>query len=164
MSVSRLRSIACLPLLSASHHNMLTPSLTRPTAGNKAATFPMQLLGWEVDNANTVEFSNHTVSRVCRPALAEPEAARLSSAPPGQRQFCFGKLKILTDPRLLLPSPHTNHVTLITLHVFFDYTTPSARAHGLAPSAVRCFAFLVLRVRVNLFSRLVNTSKSRARG
>ncbi|KAM0754287.1 Bud site selection protein 16 [Meredithblackwellia eburnea MCA 4105] len=30
--------------------------------GNKAATFPLQLLGWEVDQANTVEFSNHTVS------------------------------------------------------------------------------------------------------
>ena len=29
--------------------------------GNKAASFPMQLLGWEVDGANTVEFSNHTV-------------------------------------------------------------------------------------------------------
>lgn len=29
--------------------------------GNKAASFPLQLLGWEVDAANTVEFSNHTV-------------------------------------------------------------------------------------------------------
>merc|ERR1711939_846875 len=28
--------------------------------GNKAATFPLQLLGWEVDQVNTVEFSNHT--------------------------------------------------------------------------------------------------------
>lgn len=31
-------------------------------AGNKSATFPLQLLGWEVDAALTVEFSNHTVS------------------------------------------------------------------------------------------------------
>lgn len=30
-------------------------------SGNKAASFPLQLLGWEVDAANTVEFSNHTV-------------------------------------------------------------------------------------------------------
>ncbi|GAA5974780.1 hypothetical protein JCM11641_007262 [Rhodosporidiobolus odoratus] len=30
--------------------------------GNKAATFPLQLLGWEVDAALTVSFSNHTVS------------------------------------------------------------------------------------------------------
>lgn len=30
-------------------------------SGNKAASFPMQLLGWEVDQVNTVEFSNHTV-------------------------------------------------------------------------------------------------------
>lgn len=28
--------------------------------GNKAATFPLQLLGWEVDAAMTVAFSNHT--------------------------------------------------------------------------------------------------------
>ena len=30
-------------------------------SGNKAASFPLQLLGWEVDQVNTVEFSNHTV-------------------------------------------------------------------------------------------------------
>ncbi|GAA5992921.1 hypothetical protein JCM5350_007802 [Sporobolomyces pararoseus] len=29
--------------------------------GNKAATFPLQLLGWEVDAAMTVAFSNHTI-------------------------------------------------------------------------------------------------------
>lgn len=28
--------------------------------GNRAATFPLQLLGWEVDVVNTVQFSNHT--------------------------------------------------------------------------------------------------------
>ncbi|CDZ98099.1 Pyridoxal/pyridoxine/pyridoxamine kinase [Phaffia rhodozyma] len=28
--------------------------------GNKAATFPLQLLGWNVDVVNTVQFSNHT--------------------------------------------------------------------------------------------------------
>jgi pyridoxine kinase len=27
--------------------------------GNKAATFPLQLLGWDVDAVNTVQFSNH---------------------------------------------------------------------------------------------------------
>ena len=28
--------------------------------GNKAATFPLQFLGWDVDTINTVNFSNHT--------------------------------------------------------------------------------------------------------
>ncbi|CAE6370824.1 unnamed protein product [Rhizoctonia solani] len=28
--------------------------------GNKAATFPLQLLGWDVDAINTVQFSNHS--------------------------------------------------------------------------------------------------------
>ena len=28
--------------------------------GNKAAVFPLQLLGFEVDVVNTVQFSNHT--------------------------------------------------------------------------------------------------------
>jgi pyridoxine kinase len=28
--------------------------------GNKAAVFPLQLLGFEVDNINSVQFSNHT--------------------------------------------------------------------------------------------------------
>lgn len=28
--------------------------------GNKAATFPLQLLGYDVDAINTVQFSNHT--------------------------------------------------------------------------------------------------------
>lgn len=28
--------------------------------GNKSATFPLQLLGFEVDTINTVQFSNHT--------------------------------------------------------------------------------------------------------
>lgn len=31
--------------------------------GNKSASFPLQLLGWDVDQASTVEFSNHTVSQ-----------------------------------------------------------------------------------------------------
>jgi pyridoxine kinase len=28
--------------------------------GNRAATFPLQLLGYDVDTINTVQFSNHT--------------------------------------------------------------------------------------------------------
>lgn len=37
-------------------------SLTDSTrcAGNKSAVFPMQLLGFDVDVLNTVQFSNHT--------------------------------------------------------------------------------------------------------
>ena len=30
------------------------------TTGNRAATFPLQLLGYDVDVVNTVQFSNHT--------------------------------------------------------------------------------------------------------
>jgi pyridoxine kinase len=30
------------------------------TAGNRAATFPLQTLGYDVDAVNTVQFSNHT--------------------------------------------------------------------------------------------------------
>ncbi|GAA6043306.1 hypothetical protein JCM8097_001176 [Rhodosporidiobolus ruineniae] len=54
---------------------MATPNLTQERrvlsiqshvvagyVGNKAATFPLQLLGWEVDAALTVSFSNHTLT------------------------------------------------------------------------------------------------------
>ena len=34
--------------------------LNRPPPGNKAATFPLQFLGFEVDAINSVQFSNHT--------------------------------------------------------------------------------------------------------
>lgn len=30
------------------------------TLGNRSATFPLQLLGWEVDVVNTTQLSNHT--------------------------------------------------------------------------------------------------------
>ncbi|RUP49023.1 Ribokinase-like protein [Jimgerdemannia flammicorona] len=36
------------------------PIMCPPHSGNKAATFPLQTLGYEVDVMNTVEFSNHT--------------------------------------------------------------------------------------------------------
>ncbi len=35
-------------------------SLTLTRTGNRAATFPLQLLGFDVDVVNTVQFSNHT--------------------------------------------------------------------------------------------------------
>uniref|UniRef100_M3XJF6 Pyridoxal kinase n=1 Tax=Latimeria chalumnae TaxID=7897 RepID=M3XJF6_LATCH len=34
--------------------------VVRGYVGNKAATFPLQVLGFEVDTANSVQFSNHT--------------------------------------------------------------------------------------------------------
>ncbi|XP_006812139.1 pyridoxal kinase-like [Saccoglossus kowalevskii] len=34
--------------------------------GNKSATFPMQVLGFEVDAINSVQFSNHTGYNVCK--------------------------------------------------------------------------------------------------
>ena len=49
-------------LISFQHSaELLTRSRAYP--GNKAASFPLQLLGWEVDAALTVSFSNHTVCR-----------------------------------------------------------------------------------------------------
>lgn len=33
---------------------------TSTNVGNRAGTFPSQLLGWDVDAVNTVQFSNHT--------------------------------------------------------------------------------------------------------
>ncbi|GAA6060833.1 hypothetical protein JCM10212_005251 [Sporobolomyces blumeae] len=45
--------------------------------GNKAATFPLQLLGWEVDAAMTVAFSNHTGPRYGRWGGSKFDAAHL---------------------------------------------------------------------------------------
>ncbi|GAA5899804.1 hypothetical protein JCM6882_005439 [Rhodosporidiobolus microsporus] len=45
--------------------------------GNKAATFPLQLLGWEVDAALTVSFSNHTGPRYGRWGGSKFDAAHL---------------------------------------------------------------------------------------
>jgi len=41
---------------------LVPSSLSLLQSGNKAATFPLQLLGWDVDVVNTVQFSNHTGS------------------------------------------------------------------------------------------------------
>lgn len=42
--------------------------VVRGYVGNRAATFPLQVLGFEIDAVNSVQFSNHTgkalVSRV----------------------------------------------------------------------------------------------------
>ncbi|GAA6020657.1 hypothetical protein JCM8202_004529 [Rhodotorula sphaerocarpa] len=45
--------------------------------GNKAAAFPLQLLGWEVDAALTVSFSNHTVRCYGRWGGSKFDAAHL---------------------------------------------------------------------------------------
>ncbi|XP_015670221.1 pyridoxal kinase, partial [Protobothrops mucrosquamatus] len=34
--------------------------VVRGYVGNKAATFPLQVLGFEIDTVNSVQFSNHT--------------------------------------------------------------------------------------------------------
>ncbi|PKI84068.1 pyridoxal kinase [Malassezia vespertilionis] len=43
-------------------HRLLTiqSHVSTGYVGNRAATFPLQLLGWDVDAVNTVQFSNHT--------------------------------------------------------------------------------------------------------
>ncbi|EAX09476.1 pyridoxal kinase [Homo sapiens] len=35
----------------------------RGYVGNRAATFPLQVLGFEIDAVNSVQFSNHTETR-----------------------------------------------------------------------------------------------------
>ncbi|OXB79559.1 UNVERIFIED_CONTAM: hypothetical protein H355_000375 [Colinus virginianus] len=42
--------------------------VVRGYVGNKAATFPLQVLGFEVDTVNSVQFSNHTV---CDPVMGD---------------------------------------------------------------------------------------------
>ncbi|GAA5949027.1 hypothetical protein JCM10213_003194 [Rhodosporidiobolus nylandii] len=72
---------------------MATPNLTQEKrvlsiqshvvagyVGNKAATFPLQLLGWEVDAALTVSFSNHTATDDGAAASLTPRIWRTSSA------------------------------------------------------------------------------------
>ena len=52
-------SVSVYPL--SSHQTpKTTDRLLRPFVGNKAATFPLQTLGFQVDAVNTVQFSNHT--------------------------------------------------------------------------------------------------------
>lgn len=53
--------------------------------GNKSASFPLQLLGWEVDAALTVSFSNHTVrsnSRISRASPGDDDICSLDPASP----------------------------------------------------------------------------------
>uniref|UniRef100_A0A3Q3GFH3 pyridoxal kinase n=1 Tax=Labrus bergylta TaxID=56723 RepID=A0A3Q3GFH3_9LABR len=38
--------------------------VVRGYVGNKSASFPLQVLGFEVDSINSVQFSNHTGLRV----------------------------------------------------------------------------------------------------
>uniref|UniRef100_A0A2K5S1Z2 pyridoxal kinase n=1 Tax=Cebus imitator TaxID=2715852 RepID=A0A2K5S1Z2_CEBIM len=37
--------------------------VVRGYVGNRAATFPLQVLGFEIDAVNSVQFSNHTETR-----------------------------------------------------------------------------------------------------
>ncbi len=46
------------------HSNFVFQCFQSKYLGNKAAVFPLQLLGIEVDVINTVEFSNHTGQRM----------------------------------------------------------------------------------------------------
>ncbi|ODV81390.1 Ribokinase-like protein [Suhomyces tanzawaensis NRRL Y-17324] len=45
--------------------------------GGKAAIFPLQAQGWDVDNINTVNFSNHTGYGSVRGLAADPEELKL---------------------------------------------------------------------------------------
>ncbi|EIM21808.1 Ribokinase-like protein [Wallemia mellicola CBS 633.66] len=45
--------------------------------GNRAATFPLQLLGWEVDAVNTVNFSNHAGYRNFGGTIVTPKDLQL---------------------------------------------------------------------------------------
>ncbi|KAM9343214.1 pyridoxal kinase-like [Pholidichthys leucotaenia] len=52
-AVWKLESMECRVLSIQSH-------VVRGYVGNKSATFPLQVLGFEVDSINSVQFSNHT--------------------------------------------------------------------------------------------------------
>jgi pyridoxine kinase len=50
-----------LPNIAVAHSALARPTPNIPTdVGNKAAVFPLQLLGFDVDVVNSVHFSNHT--------------------------------------------------------------------------------------------------------
>ncbi|RUS31795.1 Ribokinase-like protein [Jimgerdemannia flammicorona] len=51
------------PMHSCMLHRLVSKQVSG-YCGNKAATFPLQTLGYEVDVMNTVEFSNHTGTRL----------------------------------------------------------------------------------------------------
>lgn len=61
----RYRATSC-PATSVSHSSRVSISSNctlrtlKHIVGNRAATFPLQLLGYDVDVVNTVQFSNHT--------------------------------------------------------------------------------------------------------
>uniref|UniRef100_A0A5F8G783 pyridoxal kinase n=1 Tax=Monodelphis domestica TaxID=13616 RepID=A0A5F8G783_MONDO len=38
--------------------------VVRGYVGNRAATFPLQVLGFEIDTVNSVQFSNHTENKM----------------------------------------------------------------------------------------------------
>ncbi|KAG8940020.1 putative pyridoxal kinase [Tulasnella sp. 408] len=64
--------------------------------GNRAATFPLQLLGWDVDPVNTVQYSNHAGVRIW--AFLDPRTcAKLGTFHPGYGRFGGPK----TDPAQL---------------------------------------------------------------
>jgi pyridoxine kinase len=55
--------IRILRLVHTSHRSNVPPARCgseMPDVGNKAAVFPLQLLGFDVDSINSVQFSNHT--------------------------------------------------------------------------------------------------------
>lgn len=61
--VLSIQSHVCSGYVGGSPHSSSKPDSSDnslSTTGNKAATFPLQLLGWDVDVVNTVQFSNHT--------------------------------------------------------------------------------------------------------
>ncbi|SCU98255.1 LAFA_0G16644g1_1 [Lachancea sp. 'fantastica'] len=56
--------------------------------GNKAATFPLQCKGWDVDCVNTVQFSNHTGYGMERVFGTPTSAQQLESVFQGLESFC----------------------------------------------------------------------------
>jgi len=60
--------------------------------GNKAAVFPLQLLGFDVDPVNSVQFSNHTGMFL---VLNFPQHCALSVSPAGRNdKLLFKRLRV----------------------------------------------------------------------
>lgn len=81
-----------LPFPPSSLLELTSPSFSPHYLGNKAATFPLQLLGWDVDAVNTVQFSNHTGPSRLVIFLGSLEADSTSR--------CFGRSSQDTDTLL----------------------------------------------------------------
>lgn len=81
--------------------------------GNKAATFPLQCVGWDVDCVNSVQFSNHTGYGMGRVFGSRANAEQLE-------QVFEGVMKLSDDYNALLSGYMPNSSTLNCMAKFYE--------------------------------------------